>query len=120
MRLQAAVDAVADGDVDEAILAGDGHGRLAAELGQRIEARAAAAAQDQARTSCMAILSDEGCWTETAGLPPSSPSEHGSERRPAMSPDLCAPGNLRPLTATVLERPGNWTSPRMVDTQLRV
>ena len=47
MRLQAAVDAIADGDVDEAILAGDRHGGLAAVLGERIQAGAAAAAEDE-------------------------------------------------------------------------
>ena len=45
----AAVDAVADGEVDEAVLAGHGHGRLAAQLRERVEARAAAAAEDEAQ-----------------------------------------------------------------------
>src|SRR5207245_3804086 len=45
--IEAAVDAVADGDIDKAILAGDGHGRLAAQHGERVEPRAAAAAENQ-------------------------------------------------------------------------
>src|SRR5262249_31698406 len=44
--INAAVDAIADRDIDEAVLAGQGHRRLAAELGQRIEPRATAAAQN--------------------------------------------------------------------------
>src|SRR5207302_1219753 len=45
--VQAAVEAVANGDVDEPVAAGDRHGWLAAALGQRVEPRAPAAAQDQ-------------------------------------------------------------------------
>ncbi len=47
--VEAAVDAVADGDVDEAILAGNGHGRLAAQHGQGIKASAATSTKDQAK-----------------------------------------------------------------------
>src|SRR5206468_878294 len=43
----AAIDAVADRDVDEAVLPGQRHGRLAAKFRQRIEPRSTAAAQDQ-------------------------------------------------------------------------
>src|SRR5205807_5955834 len=45
--IAAAVDAVADGDVDEAILAGDRHSRLAAEHGQRVEPAPTSAAEDE-------------------------------------------------------------------------
>ncbi len=45
----AGVDAVADGDVDQAVLAGDGHGGLGPLVGQRVQARAAPAAQDQSQ-----------------------------------------------------------------------
>ena len=57
--VEAAVDAVADGDVDEPILAGDGHGRLAAQHGEGIQAGAAAAAQDQAQN----ITHDNPLWS---------------------------------------------------------
>ncbi len=45
---ESAVDAIAEGNVDESILAGDGHGRLTAVLGQRIQRRAASAAENEA------------------------------------------------------------------------
>src|SRR5262249_42270795 len=45
----AAVDAVADGDVAEPVLAGDGDGRLAAHLRERVQPGAAAAAEDEAQ-----------------------------------------------------------------------
>ena len=45
---QAAVDAVADGDVDEAVLARDGDGGDAAVPGQRVQGRPASAAQEEA------------------------------------------------------------------------
>ena len=43
---QAGVDAVGDGDIDQAILAGQRHRRLGALLGQREQARALPAAHD--------------------------------------------------------------------------
>src|SRR5262249_53079008 len=46
--VEAAVDAVTDGDVDEPILAGDGHRRLAAQHRQGVKTGAAAAAEDEA------------------------------------------------------------------------
>ena len=46
--VEVAVDAVGDRDVDQAVLAGDGHGGLGAVFGERVEAGAAAAAEDQA------------------------------------------------------------------------
>ena len=45
--LQAGVQAVADRDVDQPVLAADRHRRLRSHVGQREEARAAAAAEDQ-------------------------------------------------------------------------
>src|SRR5262249_13544124 len=45
--VEPAVDAVGDWDVDEPVLAGDGDGRLGAGSGERVEAGAAAAAQDE-------------------------------------------------------------------------
>ncbi len=45
--VQAAIDAVGDGDVDEAVLARHRHGRLGADLGEGIEPRALSAAEDQ-------------------------------------------------------------------------
>ena len=45
--VQPAVDAVRQGDVDQPVLAGHRHGRLGADLGQRIEPGPLAAAQDQ-------------------------------------------------------------------------
>src|SRR5262249_55891748 len=47
--VQFAVDAITDRDVDEAVLAGDGDGRLAAEFGQGIQPSAATAAEDQGK-----------------------------------------------------------------------
>src|SRR5439155_943764 len=47
--VEAAVDAVADRDVDEAVLAGNGDGRFAAHLRQRVESRAPPATQDEAQ-----------------------------------------------------------------------
>src|SRR5262245_1829481 len=46
--LDAAVDAVGNGDIDEAILAGDGYGRFASLHGQWIKAGSAPAAEYQA------------------------------------------------------------------------
>src|SRR6185437_8675783 len=43
-----AVDAITDGNVDKAILTGDGYGRFATMLGQRVERSAAAAAENEA------------------------------------------------------------------------
>ena len=45
--LQPGVQAVADRDVDQPVLAAERHGRLRAHVGQRVEPGAAAAAQDQ-------------------------------------------------------------------------
>ena len=44
--VDAAVDAVGDRDVDEAIFAGERHGGLGAVVGERLEARAATATED--------------------------------------------------------------------------
>ena len=46
--VEAAVDAVADRDVDEAVLAGDRDGRLGPELGEGEQPGPLAAAEDQA------------------------------------------------------------------------
>src|SRR5581483_1168789 len=46
--IQTAVDAIADRDVDEAVLAGDGDSRLGAQLRQRVQTGAASAAEDEA------------------------------------------------------------------------
>src|SRR5581483_6545077 len=46
--IAAAVDTVADGDIDEPILAGNRDGWLAAQLGQRVKPGAAAAAENEA------------------------------------------------------------------------
>ena len=56
--LEAGVQAVADRDVDQAVLAAERHGRLRAHVRQREEARAAPAAenQGQARHSCRQYL----------------------------------------------------------------
>ena len=43
--VQAAVDAVGDGDVDEPILSGHGNGRFGTDLGQRVKPRTLSAAQ---------------------------------------------------------------------------
>ncbi len=43
------VDAVGYGDVDQAVVGAQGHGGLGAVLGQGVEARAGAAAQDDAQ-----------------------------------------------------------------------
>jgi len=45
--VQPAVDAVRQGNVDQAILRGDGHGRLGTELGQWIESGTPPAAENQ-------------------------------------------------------------------------
>src|SRR4029453_18965400 len=45
--VEAAVDAVGERDVDQAVLAGEGHGRLAAVFCEGIEPRAATAAEDE-------------------------------------------------------------------------
>ena len=42
-----AVDAVRDRNVDQAIFTGDRHGRFRAHFGQRVQARAASAAENQ-------------------------------------------------------------------------
>src|SRR5262249_9872151 len=47
--IKAAVEAITDRDVNEAIFAGDGNRGLAAEFGERIEPRAAPTSQDQAQ-----------------------------------------------------------------------
>ena len=49
---QAGVDAVGDGDVDEAVFARERHGRFGAVLGERKQARALPAAHDDARARC--------------------------------------------------------------------
>ena len=46
--VEAAVEAVADGDVDETVLAGHGHGRLAAQHRQREQSSSPPTAQNQA------------------------------------------------------------------------
>src|SRR5262249_24509969 len=47
--IQAAVDAIADGDVDEPVAPGQRHGRLAAHLGERKQPGPATASEDQAK-----------------------------------------------------------------------
>ena len=55
--VQAAVDAVRQGDVDQPILARHRHGRLGAVLGQRIKPRALSAAEHQGHNVSHAITS---------------------------------------------------------------
>ena len=46
--VDAGVDAVADGDIDQAVFAGDRDGRLGPVAGERVQARAAPTAHDDA------------------------------------------------------------------------
>ena len=60
--VQPAVDAVRERNVDQPILAGQRHGRLRAILGQRIEPRAAAAAENNSDN----ISHDSSCGSMRA------------------------------------------------------
>ena len=54
--VHAAVDAVRQRNIDQAVFAGERHGWLGANLGERIEPRAATAAQDQGQGSIHEVI----------------------------------------------------------------
>src|SRR5262249_10571020 len=61
--LHTAVDAVADGDVDQPVLAGDRNGGLAAQLRQRVQACASSSSEDETENflhGCLAGLGPQG------------------------------------------------------------
>src|SRR5205085_5716272 len=65
--VEVAVDAVGDRDVDQAVLAGDGHGGLGTVFGERVEAGAAAAAEDQAEDVAHGRVPRPGAGGRLAG-----------------------------------------------------
>ena len=65
---QAGVDAVADRNVDQPVLAGQRHGRLAAQLRQRIQPRPAPTTQDDCHHSYsrLAKYLSKGGWSTSS------------------------------------------------------
>ena len=94
---QVAVDAVAEGEIDDAVGAAEGHGRLGTVLGQRIEALPLAPGQDQGQGATGQVPARHEC----------TPSWRGAARRPLCRPTVsCARPSARPA------RRARWSAAR--------